>query len=196
MRTLARPLRAGGRLAANKSGLSEIASVEAEMKILKELATVATKWGAAIAMLNMALPEDEGVTLDPSSANFGKIKLGDTRYDATGGLASIFRMLYKPATAVASGKVREYGGGLGREVEKAMAGKTSPVASLALQTIYDRDFKGDKPDLSPLGVAKELAVPISLEDAGEFFTKYGVAEGAVRLAPTLFGLGASDYKER
>ena len=196
MRTLARPLRAGGRLAANKSGLSEIASVEAEMKILKELATVATKWGAAIAMLNMALPEDEGVALDPSSANFGKIKLGDTRYDATGGLASIFRMLYKPATAVASGKVREYGGGLGREVEKAMAGKTSPVASLALQTIYDRDFKGDKPDLSPLGVAKELAVPISLEDAGEFFTKYGVAEGAVRLAPTLFGLGASDYKER
>ena len=86
-------------------------------------------------------------------------------------------------------------GVVGREVERALRGKASPAASIGFQLAYGKDFKGDPIESLP-GMALGAVMPISLQDMQEFTEKYGVAEGVARMAPSVFGIGASDYKDR
>tara|TARA_R100001129_G_scaffold1171_5_gene1039 strand:- start:1129 stop:4146 length:3018 start_codon:yes stop_codon:yes gene_type:complete len=196
VRTLMRPLVGGARLAANAKG-NHLDSVMAERIVMRELGTVALKWASGVALLNAAFAEEgsDGVNLDPMSSDFGKIRIGNTRYDATGGLAPMLRLLYRPSQKLATGELRNYGEGLGREVERALRGKASPAASIGFQLAYGKDFKGDPIESLP-GMALGAVMPISLQDMQEFTEKYGVAEGVARMAPSVFGIGASDYKDR
>ena len=197
VRTLMRPLVGGARLAANAKG-NHLDAVVAERLIMRELGTVAIKWASAAALINAAFSEEgdkDGINLDPLSPDFGKIRIGNTRYDATGGLAPMLRLLYRPSHKLATGELRNYGEGLGREVERALRGKASPAASIGFQLAYGKDFKGDPIESLP-GMALGAVTPISLQDMQEFTEKYGVAEGVARMAPSVFGIGASDYKDR
>ena len=194
-KTLYRPLVGAKRLASNAAG-NHVETVAAEMKLMKELSTVGMKWGAAMSMFNMILPEDEGVNMDPSSSDFGKVRIGNTRYDTTGGLATMFRLMYRPAAAVASQENQKYGQGVGAQILQATRSKLSPLASRAVDQVAGSDFKGDPVDWSAYGVASDVAVPIVADETLDLYNKYGVVEGLARLAPSVFGIGATDYKDR
>jgi len=194
-KTLFRPLVGAKRLASNAAG-NHVNTVAAEMKLMRELRTVGLKWGAAMSLFNMILPEDEGVSMDPSSADFGKVRIGNTRYDTTGGLATMFRLMYRPTSAVAMKENQKYGQGVGAQILQSTRSKLSPLASRAVDQIAGSDFKGDPVDWSPYGVATDVAVPIVADETLDLVNKYGMAEGLVRLAPSVFGIGSTDYKDR
>ena len=108
----------------------------------------------------------------------------------------MFRLMYRPAAAVASQENQKYGQGVGAQILQSTRSKLSPLASRAVDQIAGSDFKGDPVDWSPYGVATDVAVPIVADETLDLVNKYGMAEGLVRLAPSVFGIGSTDYKDR
>jgi hypothetical protein len=149
------------------------------------------------------------VEWDPRSANFGKIRVGDTRFDVTGGMSSlvtvisrVFPILVGQKGMVKSsttGKLRElntgdFGSSTGASVLfDFLEGKSSPVLRAFLDVLKDEDFYGDKPDvLSTIGT---LFAPLPASNAYEALASGDVSVGLaliIILADAL-GVGASTY---
>jgi hypothetical protein len=123
-------------------------------------------------VLSMAALNGLEVGLDPRSADFGKIKMQDTRIDVWGGFQQYVRM----AAQLASGQyvsttkpdvVKELGVGykpqtrlgiLGRQAESKLA----PVASFVVDMLRGQDYRGQ-----PIDVQQEIVtriVPIIAQD--------------------------------
>jgi hypothetical protein len=108
--------------------------------------------GGTAAILTIAKAvDDDSVDFDPRSANFGKIKVGNTRLDVTGGMASVAMLASRLATGKTksslSGKVREFN-------ERDDEGKIKFGAQTYKDTVYD--FFENK--LSPpAAVLKDIA---------------------------------------
>lgn len=110
------------------------------------------------------------VELDPRSADFGKIKVGNTRFDITGGMGSLVilaaRLLSRSSkssithnvTKLDSGK---YGSMTGMDVVyNFFEGKLSPAAGVARDLIKGKDYQGNK--VTALGEANNLATPLGI----------------------------------
>lgn len=112
--------------------------------------------------------------LDPTSSDFGKIKIGRTRFDITGGASTIVVLAarlakgsYKSAT---TGKVYEYSSGFGKRSRMDalldfIFNKASPPSRFVIDALKGKDWRGEK-----FSVGKSLyraATPISLQQAIE-----------------------------
>lgn len=142
---------------------------EAKMLAAKNLLKIATSLGAALTVAEMLNPGS--VTFDPRKGSFGKIQIGETKIDITGGMAGIVRL----AARLISGKnysenTRKwsdlYEGGFGQQnaldlVENFLEGKASPTLGAVFDFMEGRNFQGDKPNFynTTLG----LIVPISAQ---------------------------------
>jgi hypothetical protein len=125
-----------------------------------------------------------------------KLRVGDSRYDVTGGLAGMVRNLYSLNPVDTEG----FGKGVWQEAGRIARQKASPVAGLAADVFKGRDWTGEEVDVTDPSfvghAALSLGAPISTEDLYENVEKYGVLEGALRTAPAVFGIGQSDYDKR
>jgi hypothetical protein len=126
----------------------------------------------------LALAQSTGtgkVELDPRSSDFGQIRVGNTRYDVTGGMKSIsvlgarlaYGLLGKPAVKSAqTGKVYDintgkYGSTDGTDlVFDFFQNKLSPVASVVRDYLRDQTFAGEKPTAST--TIRDLTVPLPI----------------------------------
>jgi hypothetical protein len=123
-------------------------------------------------VLSMAALNGLEVGLDPRSADFGKIKMQDTRIDVWGGFQQYVRMAAQLGTGqyVSTTKpdvVKELGVGykpqtrlgiLGRQAESKLA----PVASFVVDMLRGQDYRGQ-----PIDVQQEIVtriVPIIAQD--------------------------------
>lgn len=103
----------------------------------------------AIAKLNGAQVED-----DPRSTDFGKIKVGDTRYDIWGGFQQYIRLFAQIATgqkkSTTSGDIKELDGKKAFGETRAdvggrfVRGKLAPVPSMGVDFLAGRDATGNK----------------------------------------------------
>jgi hypothetical protein len=138
---------------------------------------------------------------DARSSDFGKIKVGDTRYDILGGEGQVITLAARIAQnsyKTQMGEVKEYGNGPNQKTQldaigKFATNKAAPVASFFLDYFRGEDavgkkFKGDEAVL-------QRFIPMFLRDVYTSMQEHGVAEGVARSAPGLFGVGVQTYNQ-
>lgn len=131
--------------------ISPFARKEAAVNLLKIVATTAT-----IMMIANAIKPGSAET-DPRSSDFGKIKVGNTRFDYTGGAASLItlasRLIANSSKSTTTGMVSQFGSGYGQTsrmdvVYNFLEGKTTPPArALLIDFFKGVNFQGQKPTI-------------------------------------------------
>lgn len=159
---------------------------------------LATFGAVASSVLTLANYSGAEVEIDPRSTNFGKIKIGDTRYDILGGFQQYLRFAAVVAsnqTKKGSGEIKTLGEGYKPDTRATVVGKfarnkLSPPASYLADMLIGEDFLGEPFDPAS-GLAKRF-VPMFLQDATEAFQEEGVV-GLAKATPGAFGVGVSTY---
>jgi len=155
--------------------------------------------GIASTVLFMAKLGGAEVSIDPRNADFGKIKIGKTRYDVLGGFQQYLRIAAQIYTgehiSSTTGVKTTIGEGfrpltrleiLGRFVEA----KEAPNLSFAARMLEGKGFGGRE-----LDVPKEIAtrfIPMAFQDTVELAREKGPT-GVVMSIPAYFGVGIQTY---
>lgn len=174
--------------------MSPAAKKEAALNLVSLVATT-----AAIMTIANTLKPGSAQT-DPRSADFGKIKIGNTRFDYTGGAASLAVLasrLVSLSTKNSQGVVEKLNTGsivgqTGFDVLADFAiGKTTPAAGAAIALLLKgTDYKGDKATVG--GQLYNASVPITLQNAISLKDDHSVSAVTGVLLDAL-GVNASTY---
>lgn len=161
------------------------------------LVKVATGTAAILVVANAASPGS--VNFDPRSSDFGKIKVGDTRFDVTGGMGSMLTLSARIAmhsTKNAQGKVVPLGSKSGERsgsdlVYNYFENKLSPAASVVKDILKGQTFEGEQPTL--LNEAKNLFVPLPASTFEETFNNPNAANTLLVMLADGLGISANTY---
>lgn len=137
------------------------------------LARVVAGTAGVMAIAHVVAPGS--VEFDPRSSDFGKIKIGNTRFDVTGGIGSLATLAARLATfsskSSATGKVSKinsgkFGSTSGTDlVYNFFENKLSPAAAIVKDLLKGKDFKGNS--LTVGGELSNLVEPLPLTNAQE-----------------------------
>jgi hypothetical protein len=134
---------------------------------------------------------------NPTSSDFGKMKIGDTRYDIWGGfqqyLTFAARMVKKERKS--QGRVKDLQNkdltGLPLQF---LRNKLAPVPSLLADIYYGEDAVGE-----PVTFKKEVysnLTPLLVQDLIESYGKQGAVSLITNTLPAAFGVGVQSYTPR
>lgn len=163
---------------------------------LKSLLTFSGVALTTISLASLAGAETEG---DPRSTDFGKIKIGNTRYDPWGGFQQYVRLAAQLITgqtkSTAGGEVRTLGEGYKARTRFDIASeflqnKEAPVASFVTSMLKGQDNFGNKFNL-PTEVLDRLT-PMMIQDLYDLQKEWG-PKGYLMGIPGLFGVGSQTY---
>lgn len=163
------------------------------------LKSLITFGGTALTVLGLAKLAGAEVGADPRSANFGKIKVGNTRYDVLGGFQQYIRLAAQLITgqivSSTSGKTMTLGEGykpLTRKdiIMRFFESKESPVASFVTGLLTGKTGIGEDFNLSEEIISR--FIPMFAQDAYDLMKEWGPA-GALMAAPGFFGMGSQTY---
>jgi hypothetical protein len=177
----------------------------------RELAGRAIFYGTAIAFLTAALgpPSDDedgwSISLNPYSADFGKVRLGRRRIDVMGGLAQPTRFMFRETTNLINGFRKLAGAEISteslKEMDKAgsifwrfLGSKVAPSGSLLGEVISGETYEGD--DLTAGRLAADIITPLSFREIYESMKDMGVPAGTALAVIAIFGFGGMTYKEK
>jgi hypothetical protein len=152
--------------------LSDFARKEAGKNILKVSSGIAAILGVAYAL------DPKSVEFDPRSADFGKIRVGNTRFDVSGGITPIAvlatRMMLQSSKSSTSGKITKineknadgtakFGVKTGGDVMfDFMENKYAPLASVLKQIRDKQTFEGKKPTVG--SITNDLVTPLIVDN--------------------------------
>lgn len=174
--------------------VSRFAKKQAGQNLLASMGSIAVVLGIANALW------PDSIELDPRSSDFGKIKIGDTRIDVTGGMASYLVLLARvitgetksTTTGLIAKKGDKYGSGDKMDILWDFAeNKFSPAASLAKTLWLGTDFKGEP--ISRSNAIFKALVPIPASTAYETLKDPKGAPLFVAMIADSLGLGTSTY---
>ena len=157
--------------------------------------------GTGMSILALAKANGAEVGTDPRSADFGKIKYGNTRYDIWGGFQQYARLIGQLSTgekiSTITGKETTLGQGYNAPTRKSILGdffqsKTAPIASLLLRGSEGEKY-GEKFNL-PAEVLDRF-LPMVSSDAFDLYREYG-AKGVAGAVPGFFGVGSQTYGDQ
>jgi hypothetical protein len=150
-----------------QKGVTPFVRKQAAQNLVKAIVGTAS----VLSIANAIWPNS--VELDPRSSNFGKIKIGNTTFDVSGGMASIMtlaaRLLTLSSKSPITGKVNKlnsgkYGSQTGIDVLVNFSeGKLSPFAAVIRDILKGKDFNRNKPTVS--SELKNLFVPLPVKNA-------------------------------
>jgi hypothetical protein len=153
---------------------------------------------AVYALGAMAGGEEEP---DPRSADFGKIKFGDTRLDPLAGLAQVTVLVSRLAsgsTKTQGGEIEglrgpdaAFGSGAVGVIGRFFRSKLSPMVGTAVNVLQGKDAVGK--ESTPMKIALDMVIPLSFRDIGDIMTQHGIAAGATITMLSLLGMGAQNY---
>lgn len=134
----------------------------------------------------------------PRSAEFGKIKVGNTRIDVFVGYLQYIRMLSQLTTG---SKKTIYGNivpvSAWDTTLKMMQSKEGPIASLFTSLLQGEDYSGNLMRWKPEEIKTQIynrMTPLFIQDFMDAVTQEGLAGGLVAL-PSAFGMGATTYSD-
>lgn len=155
---------------------------------------------AAILTIAKAINPDS-VETDPRSSDFGKIKIGNTRFDVSGGMASVVtlasRLITQSSKSSSTGKVSqlntgEFGSQTGTDVVyNFFENKLSPAASIVRDILKGQDFEGNKPTI--LGELNNLLTPLPISNYQELTKDPNAAPVLLAMAADALGIGTNTY---
>lgn len=168
---------------------------QAAISLLKVVSGTAT----IMAISNALSPGS--VELDPRSSDFGKIRVGDTRFDITGGMGSIAvlaaRLVTMSSKSATTGKVTQLGSGqfgaqTGLDVLNNFAdNKLSPVGGIIRDLLRNKDMNGQKPTIgNELGGA---FTPLGIQNYYQTVTDPAGANALLTLIADGLGISANTY---
>lgn len=187
-----------GHVFEKSKNFGSFARKQAARNLLKVIAGTAAILGIAKAV------NPDSVEFDPRSSDFGKIKIGDTRFDVSGGAASIVTLASRlaPLTVGQEGLTKnskgelvplnsgKFGAMTGLDVfEQFLEGKLSPVAGVLRDQLKGQDFDGNKPTLESVG--KNLFLPLPFSNAQSLMENPNAADPLLGIILDAVGIGAS-----
>lgn len=145
------------------------------------------------------LLDPDSVELDPRSSNFGKIKIGDTRFDISGGMGSLIVLAARMGgyTKNSKGKIVSLTSGkFGARnrldvLEDFAEGKASPLLGKGLDWARGTDFAGNKTTYT--GQALGMITPIGFSTAHDVLADPNAAPLLAVMIADGLGFGASTY---
>ncbi len=174
--------------------------------------------GFAASLMTLAGMAGMDVETDPRSSDFGKLRMGNTRYDVLGGFGQYITLAARLASFIGSqayegitgeegidhykttstGKTKKYNEGEGKfdqtaggAIARFFRNKASPVASYVMDYFFGENVVGEKFD--PVDSTAQRFMPMFAADVADMMGKYGMVEGAARSAPGVFGVGVQDF---
>lgn len=168
----------------------------------KNLIKIVASTGAILVLADTLQPGS--VEWNPESADFGKIRIGNTRFDITGGMAGIVTLAARLATSKSkssiTGKTTDLGsnkfGALNRMdvLQDYAAGKTSPALKAVIDWFKGRDFSGKKPTIG--STAKNLVTPLPITTFQELKDNPDSADVLWSFIASELGIGVNTYSKR
>lgn len=157
---------------------------------------------AATGLLGVASYFGGRVGTDPRSADFGKLRIANTRFDILGGFPAYPRTAYQIARGQrivsSTGELQKAGGSwssrsLRKDIaERFLSSKLNPPAS----AVWDF-FQGSDYAMQPFDVKKAALtriIPLVAQDAKEMYGNYdSVPLALAGYAISMFGVGATTY---
>ncbi len=141
------------------------------------------------------------VGLDPRSANFGKIRIGDTRIDVAGGFLPLLvlysRLVKGQSVSSSSGKLTTYSGKFGDTnqwdvMQRFLEGKMAPTPGLVRDIAKHQTFIG-KP-VTVKGELQSMLVPLNIQGVRETYqTEHSVPLTAASAVLGGIGFGVQSY---
>lgn len=164
-------------LHAADKGFSKFARKRAAINLIRIIAGQA----AVLFLASRLLDDDDAVEWDPRSAGFGKIRIGNTRFDISGGMAAFITLATRVSIVLKNfvtdgdtpaikssvtgelSKVNE--GGFGKRtgediVYDFFGNKLAPAAAVVRDILRNETFEREKPSLKT--TTRDLAVPIPI----------------------------------
>jgi hypothetical protein len=182
-------------------GITPFARKQAATNLVKVVAGTASVLGIANALL------PGSVEWDPRSADFGKIRVGNTRFDVSGGMSSIVTLAARLATqsskSSTTGKVSKlnardkkgnpkFGAQTGADVlVNFTENKLSPIGQIVLDLLKQNDRTGNKPTV--LGEANNLLTPLPITNTIELNTTPGAANALLGTIADALGISVNSY---
>jgi hypothetical protein len=160
--------------------------------------------GAAAILMLADWIDDDSVEWNPTSSDFGKIIIGNTRFSIGGGLevlvVLIARLASREFKSSTSGKIRDLDSGSfiqsgGKDlVFNFLENKFSPGLAMALSIIDQKTREGKK--LTIAEIAKNGLTPIIVQTAIESGNAEEAANVLAILLAEALGLGVQTYPDR
>jgi len=155
--------------------------------------------GITLAIAKALRPDS--VEEDPRSSDFGKIKIGNTRFDITGGMSSLAvlgsRLVTMSSKSSVTGIVSPlnsdtYGAKSGMDVLGSFfEGKLSPITSLVRDVLKGHDFSGKH--ITVVGEMANLAAPLMITNAIELYQDPKSAPLLLAMIADGLGIGTNTY---
>lgn len=178
--------------------LGKLAKKEAALNTLKIISGI-----AAVMVIAKAYNKDS-VEEDPRSSDFGKIRVGDTRFDISGGMSSIAVLASRLATMSSKSSVNKtvspinsdkFGATTGSDVVyNFFENKLSPAASIIKDILNNKDFQGNKPTV--LNEAKNLLMPLGATNYLELKNNPNSANILAAMIADELGIGTNTYSQK
>lgn len=141
------------------------------------------------------------VDWDRNSSNYGKIKIGKTRFDVTGGMSSLVtlvnRLITRKYKSSTSGKITsidsgKFGSTTGKDLLHDFAdNKLSPVGTLLLDMADQRDY--NKKKITFIGEAGKLVTPLSVANYFELRDNPDSADLLLSTIADALGISTNTY---
>ena len=157
--------------------------------------------GGSAAILLTAKAMGADVELDPRSSDFGRIKVGNTRFNVMGGMNSLVtltsRLITLSQKSATTGEVyslnsHEYGAPTGWDVIMNFAsGKLSPIAGLARDVLRGETFGGEP--LTVGGTVENLIMPLPVTNAEELLKDPNSAPIVMAMIADAVGIFTNTY---
>ncbi|MEK7092424.1 MAG: hypothetical protein AAB907_02260, partial [Patescibacteria group bacterium] len=174
----------------------------ARIQAAKNTAKIVVGMAGILALAEAVLPGS--IEKDPRSADFGKIRIGDTRFDVSGGMSSLvtlaMRLAMQSTKSSTTGKITPIDSGkfgsqtTGSVLLNYLSNKLSPVASVIKDLRQGEDFGGNKPTF--LNEAKNLLAPIPITNYQELKNNPNSANILLAIISDLLGVGTNTYSAK
>lgn len=149
-------------------------------------------------MMVMYLAHKAGAEIDinPTSSEFGKVKVGNTRYDFWGGYSQIAKAVAQTVTGTyTANNGQVYDANRAETVGKFFQSKLAPVPGITVDLLRGQTFTGQEITATQDSVLDQVSnrlAPLFLQDVVQGMQTDGL-EGALKTLPAGLGLGAATY---